>query len=410
MIVKIFACFLIIIFSISIIDSAEGLVEIKKYKVINSPKVCGDKLCSDMDEEIAKRGESSHNIKICGDMLCSDFSKDPKLFNKSSPLGQMRSGVPLDLIQCKEGNDLVIKTTNFLPACIKTQNIEKLRDQGWAISKIEQHELFEEFSKTRKISSSEKENHLYAIMTITNEDINNKRYLMFVGRGWHQTHNVEITITGGLFSESIRSKTNNRGELNMPWPIPDLVGGQTYNIFATDGIHIFDIDIPIAPKDSGITLTEGRDRCSRITFPINWAGCDLYGKIMSNLDLRMANLQGSNLFGVTLTGQDLTGADFSGASLKNGNLDGAILIGANLSHANLVDTKIRQADLSYAKLKFAKLYRTDFTNSNLTNANFQDATLAYSVLASTDLRGANLDGAGTWAANLNGCVNHPICN
>ncbi len=34
----------------------------------------------------------------------------------------------------------------------------------------------------------------------------------------------------------------------MPWPIPDDVGGERYNIFATDGIHQFEIDIPISPK------------------------------------------------------------------------------------------------------------------------------------------------------------------
>jgi len=37
----------IIGFVIGIIDSSEGFVEFKKYKVVNSPKVCSDKLCSD---------------------------------------------------------------------------------------------------------------------------------------------------------------------------------------------------------------------------------------------------------------------------------------------------------------------------------------------------------------------------
>ena len=39
-------------------EQAEGLVEFKKYKVINSPKVCGDKMCSEIDEERAKKGLS----------------------------------------------------------------------------------------------------------------------------------------------------------------------------------------------------------------------------------------------------------------------------------------------------------------------------------------------------------------
>lgn len=97
-------------------------------------------------------------------------------------------------------------------------------------------------------------------------------------------------------------------------------------------------------------------------------------------------------------------------SLKKRNLDSATMIGVNFENTNLVDTKIRQADLSFANLQFAKLHRTYFTSSILTNANFQDVTLSYSILAAVDLKGANLDNAGTWAANLNGCINHPICD
>ena len=412
MISKVILGLLIIFIAMGLVDSVEGFIEAKKYKVTNSPKVCGDKMCSEIDEQIAKKGESSHQTKVCGDRLCSDFSKDQKPFNKSSPLGQMHLGIAMDLIQCKKGQELVIKTTNSFPACVKSENVEKLREKGWAVADKVQAELFAKFAENRMmgIVSDKTIKDFDVTMTITTEEINNQRYLMFDGNGWHRLHNVEITITGGMFSERLLSKTDDRGHLNMPWPIPDELGGQKYNIFATDGISEFEIDIPISTKNSGVTQTTGEDRCSSITFPINWAGCDLYGKLMSNIDLRTANLQGTNLFGVTLSGQDLTGTDFRGASLKKGNLDGATLIGANFEGANLVDTKIRHADLSFAKFQFAKLHRADLTNSNLTNANFQDATLSYSILASTDLNGANLDNAGTWAANLNGCINHPICD
>jgi hypothetical protein len=37
----------------------------------------------------------------------------------------------------------------------------------------------------------------------------------------------------------------------MPWPIPDGVGGKLYKIFATDGIHEFEMNIPITPKNTG---------------------------------------------------------------------------------------------------------------------------------------------------------------
>ena len=73
-------------------------------------------------------------------------------------------------------------------------------------------------------------------------------HLIFDGYGWHRLHNVEITISESDFSESVRTKTDDRGHLNMPWPIPETVGGRVYHIFATDGIHEYDIDVPISPK------------------------------------------------------------------------------------------------------------------------------------------------------------------
>ena len=85
-------------------------------------------------------------------------------------------------------------------------------------------------------------------LSVVPDEINNQRYLMFDGNGWHRLHNVEITITGEVFEESVRTKTDNRGHLNMPWPIPDLVGGKLYKIFATDGIHEFEMNIPISLK------------------------------------------------------------------------------------------------------------------------------------------------------------------
>jgi len=396
-----------------LVEQAEGLVEFKKYKVINSPKVCGDKMCSEIDEERAKKGLSSRDIKVCGDRPCYDISGDSgKLLNKSSPLGQINLGIPIDLIKCKEGLDLLVRTASLSPACIKKENVEKLRESNWAISDIQQQKMFERLAQERqnKIVSAKTLQDFDVSLNIEVVHINNQRYLMFDGYGWHRLHNVEITISASTFSESIRTKTDNRGHLNMPWPIPDTVGGRVYHIFATDGIHEFNIDVPIAPKDATISETYlNGNRCELVTFPINWSGCDLYGKYLANVDLKMANLSGANLFGATLINKDLTGSDFSGASLKKANLEGAILTGANFTFASLVDAKMQNADITFANFQLTKAHRTDFTGSNLTNANFQDATLSYAILAWTDLKNVNLEGAGTWSTNLNDCKNHPIC-
>ena len=110
--------------------------------------------------------------------------------------------------------------------------------------------MFEEFIEDRKkgIGSSRTIEDFDVSITIIPEEINDKRYFSFDGNGWHRLHNVEITITGENFEESIRTKTDDRGHLNMPWPIPDDIQGGMYNIFATDGIHEFEITIPISPS------------------------------------------------------------------------------------------------------------------------------------------------------------------
>jgi len=208
MITRVIIGIVIIGFALSIIDSADGLVNFKKYKVINSPKVCGDKMCSEIDERIAKKGESSRNIKVCGDRVCSDFSEKPKLINKSSPFGQLKLGIAIDLIQCKEQQQIVIKKTNQTPACVDLKNVEKLRNKGWAISDQMQKQIFAEIVSNRMkgMESSKTLDDFDVSLNITSEEINNQRYLKFEGDGWHRLHNVEIAITGEWFFRE--TKTN----------------------------------------------------------------------------------------------------------------------------------------------------------------------------------------------------------
>jgi hypothetical protein len=210
-------------------------------------------MCSEIDEKRAKKGLSSHNIEICGDKPCYEIkSKQENGTNDSSPYGQYRMGIELDLIECKQGQKVVIKKITQFPACVDAKSVDKLREKGWAIPDVEQEEIFIEISNNRikndEIITRQK---LDVSLSVVPEEIYNQRYLMFDGFGWHRLHNVEITITGEGFEESVRTKTDDRGHLNMPWPIPDSVGGQLYNIFATDGIHEFEMNVPIAPKNSG---------------------------------------------------------------------------------------------------------------------------------------------------------------
>ncbi len=323
---------LLVLCSVLVVAShdADGFIEIKKYKVINSDDVCGDKLCSPLDEQKAKRGLSTKDSKTCKGESCY---------------------------------------ANISPRQSKTDSALRI----------------ESFS------------------------INQQNFLLFRGNGWHNMHNVEISISGNSFETSVRSQADDNGNLYMPWPVPKSIADGVYDIVATDGIRSIEASVEIK-VDGNVSVSEGKsNKCTSTKTPVDWSGCDLYGKVLTNVDLRAAKLKGANLFGATLQNKDLTGADMTSANLKKANFDGAVLVGADLSYSNMIDAKVRGADLTDAKMKSAKLYRTDFTRSNLSNADLTGATLSYANLSFADLNGANLKNAGTWSVNLNHCKNHPIC-
>ena len=180
-----------------------------------------------------------------------------------------------------------------------------------------------------------------------------------------------------------------------------------YILFFIIGVSIITLNAAYGYDRS--TYAENPERCYSEEFPIDWSGCNLYGKVLPDIDYRYANLSNANLAGAILSGKDLSNADLSGAFLKYAEIDNAILTNADLSNVNIIRGWVRGSDLSNANLSGAYLWNTDFTSSNLRNANFQDATLTYAILAETDLKDANFDGAGTWSTNLNDCYNHPIC-
>ena len=69
--------------------------------------------------------------------------------NKSSPFGQLKPGIAIDLIQCKDGQEIVVKKTKQTPACVNSDNVEKLREKGWTITQQMQEEMFEKIASNR---------------------------------------------------------------------------------------------------------------------------------------------------------------------------------------------------------------------------------------------------------------------
>ncbi len=230
---------LVMAISLNSENTSFGLIEIKKHKVINSPKVCGDKLCNEIDEKRSEKGLSTRDIKVCDDRLCSEISET----KMTSPMKQYRVGIPLNLIQCPDSMELVLKQSDRKPACVMPETADKLIQQGWALPKEEQVRIIS------SISEMEQENNAVsdARLSITPEIINGVNYLIFEGSGWHRLHNVEITITNdGEKITSLRSQTTDNGVLHMPWPLPSNLPGGFFQIRATDGIHQNELTIPIS--------------------------------------------------------------------------------------------------------------------------------------------------------------------
>ena len=217
---------------------ADGFIEIKKGHVTNSPKVCGDKLCSESQTEATE-------------------TKNPNEKNSSSPLSQYKLGIPLDKIRCKINFIFILKSTNFYPACVKPSTAEKLVSQGWATSNEQQIQILQDLQPKKPTTKIKEFNETTITntqtsevkVTITPDFINGQRYLNFEGYGWLGYHNVEISISQGNFTQAkFLTETTDRGKLHVPWPIPESVGGGIYTITLSDSKNFYTIDIPISSE------------------------------------------------------------------------------------------------------------------------------------------------------------------
>ena len=185
-----------------------------------------------------KESKNSNSSEICGDQICDNVSE-----TRTSPLKQYKIGTPLDLIQCNDSFELILKKLTSKPACVLSDTAIKLIDQGWAVSKEKQSKIMLSFSEDKQIQNTMANTEL----SMTPKIINGEYYLIFEGSGWHNLHNVEITfIKDGEKITSIRSKTNNIGVLHMPWSIPNNISSGLYQIHATDGLHQKELIIPIS--------------------------------------------------------------------------------------------------------------------------------------------------------------------
>ena len=228
--------FLIILISLGLtVSLAEGgtnIIEFKKKHVINSPKVCGDKICDEVSKE-----ESSYSI--------------PK--NNHTPMGQYNMGIPLHKITCQPNFVFVLKLSNWHPACIKPDSEQRLVNIGWAASLEDLENILitsakKDVPQFAPLKEYRKEYPLYEGlgMSIESDTIYDEEYLIFKGYGWHGFHNVEIILSKNSENvEFMMTKTNPNGILYMPWKIPDNFSSGWYKVSAKDGINEYEINFPI---------------------------------------------------------------------------------------------------------------------------------------------------------------------
>lgn len=111
--------------------------------IVNGFEVDFEEIYSDEDSKTLKIGfpDGTETIEI----IVSNVSQFPKpvacgiggiddspYYQLLSPLKQLKSGITVDEIQCKEELHLAIKTSNGNPICIKPETRQKLIERGWA--------------------------------------------------------------------------------------------------------------------------------------------------------------------------------------------------------------------------------------------------------------------------------------
>jgi len=207
-----------------------GLIEGKKWRATNSPEVCGDKLCKELEG-----------------------------YGGIPPLKQFNEGISLEKIRCKQGFELVLKTSNNHPACVKESSIVILLQRGWATVIdiiIKQHIPVdaESSEKARQIGAKvvlasesfvmERNN---PTITITSSDIKGNDAIIFEGTGFRGLHIIDIIITNEFgFKVELKTKTGQNGVLHMPWILFfEPLDPGIYNVKFSDRVSSHDITIKV---------------------------------------------------------------------------------------------------------------------------------------------------------------------
>lgn len=219
----IFLILLFGIFSIGFADSYAqfpGSVKAFKYKPTMVPYVCGDKFIEGTDCQA-----------------------------ETPPLMQYKQGITSEKISCKKGLDLVLKNSDYSPACVTPSSVKILVERGWTRTIVSEENLQEPAdpvitSLIREIGAGPfalanesflMRDHAPSI-TITLSKISGQAVMVFKGTGFREFHVIDFIITNEQgFKENIETQTTRfTGDLDMPWIIPQSMKSGEYDILITD--------------------------------------------------------------------------------------------------------------------------------------------------------------------------------
>ncbi len=96
---------------------------------------CQPNARAEMEFVIDSPGSFAISAKVEGNGGVESFSGVKVIEHVESPLKQFKSGVPIDEIQCRDGLELIIKSSGDSLACVRPETKQKLVEGGWAIGK-----------------------------------------------------------------------------------------------------------------------------------------------------------------------------------------------------------------------------------------------------------------------------------
>ena len=83
-------------------------------------------------------------MTIFGTVSFHAVSAEEATGENMSPKKQTMSGIDIHEIQCKDGYDLILKASDWSPACCKSSSVDKLIERGWAADHDTTHDVMME--------------------------------------------------------------------------------------------------------------------------------------------------------------------------------------------------------------------------------------------------------------------------